>query len=158
VELVWAKWRWFCDESLCSRKSFTEATDQVPKFARSTRRLTDQVVSAVIGSGRAVSETAASFGVSWWLVRKAVNQAVLTLPDVDASAPRMLGIDEHRYRSVRFFQDPTTRHWTRYEPWMSIIVDLDTGQILGIVDGRDSTGIGDWLKARPLSWRLGVQA
>ena len=41
---------------------------------------------------------------------------------------------------------------------MSTIVDLDTGQILGIVDGRESTGIGDWLKARPVAWRLGVQA
>ena len=157
VELIWAKRRWFCDEALCARKSFTEATVQVPRFARSTRRLTDQVVAAVIGSGRAVSETASAFGVSWWLVQEAITQAALTLPDVDASVPRMLGIDEHRYRSVRFFQDPTTKNWTRYEPWMSIIVDLDTGQILGIVDGRDSTGIGDWLKARPLAWRLGVQ-
>ncbi|WP_334683883.1 transposase family protein [Arthrobacter sp. CAN_A214] len=55
VELVWAKRRWFCDEALCARKSFTEATAQVPRFARSTRRLTDQVVLAVITSGRAVS-------------------------------------------------------------------------------------------------------
>ncbi|TYC95860.1 ISL3 family transposase [Arthrobacter echini] len=157
VELVWAKRRWFCDEALCARKSFSEATVQVPRFARSTRRLTDQVVSAVIGSGRAVSETAASFKVSWWLVQNAVNRAALALPDVDSLAPRMLGIDEHRYRSVRFFQNPTTKAWRRYEPWMSTIVDLDTGQILGIVDGRDSTGVGDWLKARPLAWRLGVQ-
>lgn len=95
--------------------------------------------------------------MSWWLVQEAINQAALTLPDVDALAPRMLGIDEHRYRSVRFFQDPTTKHRNRYEPWMSTIVDLDTGQVLGIVDGRDSTGVGDWLKARPLQWRLGVQ-
>ncbi len=24
VELIWAKRRWFCDEALCARKSFTE--------------------------------------------------------------------------------------------------------------------------------------
>lgn len=40
---------------------------------------------------------------------------------------------------------------------MTTIGDLDAGQVLGIVDGRDSTGVGDWLKARPLPWRLGVQ-
>jgi transposase len=40
---------------------------------------------------------------------------------------------------------------------MTTIVDLDTGQVLGIVDGRDSEGVGDWLFARPLQWRLGVQ-
>src|SRR4051812_44584178 len=42
-------------------------------------------------------------------------------------------------------------------PWITTIVDLDTGQVLGIVDGRDSKGVGDWLFARPLDWRLGVQ-
>ncbi|WOC62696.1 transposase [Paenarthrobacter sp. AT5] len=75
----------------------------------------------------------------------ALDSAALTLPDVDALAPRMLGIDEHRYRSVRFFRDPATKAWKRYEPWMTTIVDLDTGQVLGIVDGRDSEGVGNWL-------------
>jgi len=92
------------------------------------------------------------------MVPAALNIAcLLQLPDVDALRPRMLGIDEHRFRSVRYFQDPATRAWTRFEPWMTTIVDLDTGQVLGIVDGRDHKGVGDWLFARPLEWRLGVQ-
>lgn len=37
------------------------------------------------------------------------------------------------------------------------IVDLDTGQVLCIVDGRDHKGVGDWLFALPLEWRLAVQ-
>ena len=69
----------------------------------------------------------------------------------------MLGIDEHRYRSVRFFRDPATKAWKRYEPWMTTIVGLDTGQVLGIGDGRDSEGVGDWLFAWPPQWRLGMQ-
>jgi transposase len=115
-------------------------------------------VDAVIRSGRAASETAAGFAVSWWMVRAALNEAcLLRLPDVDKLSPRMLGIDEHRFRSVRYFQDPGTKAWTRFEPWMTTIVDLDTGQVLGVVDGRDHKGVGDWLFARPLAWRLGVQ-
>lgn len=157
VEVVWSKRRFFCDEYLCPRRTFTEETAQVPRRARSTRRLRDALVAAVIGSGRAAEEAASSFGVSWWLVQRALDSAALTLPDVDALAPRMLGIDEHRYRSVRFFRDPATKAWKRYEPWMTTIVDLDTGQVLGIVDGRDSEGVGDWLIARPLDWRLGEQ-
>ncbi|WP_246263140.1 transposase family protein [Arthrobacter mobilis] len=62
VELVWAKRRWFCDEVLCGRKSFSEAAPQVPRFARSTARLKQDLVSAVIDSGRAVSETASAYG------------------------------------------------------------------------------------------------
>lgn len=157
VEVVWSKRRWFCGEELCPRKSFSESAPQVPRFARSTVRLKDALVSAVIRSGRVVSETAASYGVSWWMVQQALHAAAFELPDVDRLRPRMLGIDEHRFRSVRFFKDPKTGAWSRYEPWMTTIVDLDTGQVLGIVDGRDSRGVGDWLFKRPLEWRLGVQ-
>jgi transposase len=154
VEVIWSKYRWHCEEPACARLSFFESTSQVPRRARSTSRLRDQVVDAVIRSGRAVSETAASFAVSWWMVRAALNEAcLLTLPDVDAMSPRMLGIDEHRFRSVRFFRDPKSSSWIRHEPWMTTIVDLDTGQVLGVVDGRDHKGVGDWLFApRYIYW------
>ncbi|MGM7776843.1 ISL3 family transposase [Arthrobacter sp. KNU-44] len=158
VEVLWSKYRWYCEEPACERLSFFESTAQVPRRARSTGRLRDQLVDAVIRSGRAVSETAAAFAVSWWMVRAALNEACfLTLPDVDRLSPRMLGIDEHRFRSVRYFQDPESKVWTRFEPWMTTIVDLDTGQVLGVVDGRDHKGVGEWLFARPLAWRLAVQ-
>ncbi|MGO4186984.1 transposase [Pseudarthrobacter sp. TAF60_1] len=157
VQLRWDKRRWFCDEYLCERKSFCEATPQVPRRARSTRDLRETVLDAVITSGRAVSETAMAFGISWWLVQQVIGDAAPRLPDVDLLVPRMLGLDEHRYRSVRFFQHPGTKAWTRYEPWMTTHVDLDTGQVLGIVDERDHKGVGDWLFARPLDRRLGVQ-
>ena len=155
--MIWAKRRFFCDEYLCPRRTFAEETSQVPRRARSTHRLRDALVAAVVGYGRAAAEAASSFGVSWWLVQRALDSAALTLPDVDALSPRMLGIDEHRYRSVRFFPDPATKAWKRYEPWMTTIVDLDTGGVLWIVDGRDSEDVGDWLFARSLQWRLGVQ-
>ncbi|WP_243178781.1 hypothetical protein [Arthrobacter humicola] len=53
-----------------------------------------------------MSETAAAFAVSWWLVRAALTEACfLTLFEVDELSPRLLGIDEHRFRSVRYFRD-----------------------------------------------------
>lgn len=112
----------------------------------------EELLDAVLKSRRAISEAAGAFHVSWWLVRKALNEALgHRPPDGDLLSPRRLGIDEHRFRSVRFFRDPETEKWTHYEPWMSTIVDLDTGRVLGVVDGRDSTGIGAWLMARPVS-------
>ena len=152
AEVWWAKGRWFCSEALCGRGTFAEATDQVPPFARSTARLRHQVVAAVIESGRAAAEVARAHGVSWWLVQAALNVAVLLLPGVDEVPVTRLGIDEHRYRSVRFFRDETGS-WRRYEPWMSTLVDLGTGRVLGIVDGRDSAAVGTWLAARSQAWR-----
>ena len=69
VDVLWSKYRWYCEEPACDRLSFFESTPQVPARARSTSRLRDQLVDAVIRSGRAVSETAAGFAVSCWMGR-----------------------------------------------------------------------------------------
>lgn len=157
VEVLWAKRRWFCLEPLCGRGTFAEATTQVPRFARSTRRLKEQIVAAVIDSGRAAAEVARAHRISWWLVQAALTRAAATvLPDVDDVIVTRLGIDEHRYRSVRFFRDQDGA-WRRYEPWMTTLVDLATGQVLGIVDGRDSTAVSTWLAERSPAWREQVQ-
>lgn len=153
VRLLWSKRRFFCDEVACARKTFAESTPQVPRFARSTARRKETLKDAVMSSGRAASEVAIAFGVSSWLVNTVVvAAAAMALPSVDLLTPTRLGIDEHRYRSVRWFKNETTGKWARYEPWMSTIVDVDTGKVLGIVDGRDSRGVGAWLKARPATW------
>ncbi|MBM7847136.1 ISL3 family transposase [Arthrobacter roseus] len=157
VSVWWAKRRFFCDEPACTRKTFAESTPQVPRFARSTARLKDTLKDAVVSSGRAASEVAAAFGVSWWLVNTVVVAAALALPSVDLLTPARLGIDEHRYRSVRWFKDQQSGKWSRFEPWMSTIVDVDSGQVLGIVNGRDSHGVGAWLKSRPAAWLAGIE-
>lgn len=44
----------------------------------------------------------------------------------------------------------SARHRSRHAvalPWMSTIVNADTGQVLGIVNGRDSAAVGGWLAA-----------
>ncbi|MCS6710697.1 ISL3 family transposase [Brachybacterium sp. EF45031] len=156
VQVVWAKRRWFCLEPACARRTFWEATDQVPRYARSTTRLRDQVVSAVITSGRAASEVAQAHGVSWWLVQAALAAAAVALPAVDEVPVTRLGIDEHRYRSVRWFRTDDGV-WRRFEPWMTTLVDLTTGQVLGIVDGRDSTAVGTWLAQRSELWRERIE-
>ena len=63
----------------------------------------------------------------------------------------MLGTAAHRARSMRFLRHPTARNG------INIIVDSATGQVLGIMDGRASEVVEDWLFARPLAWRLGMQ-
>ena len=156
VQVVWAKRRWRCTEDGCARATFWESTVQVPARARCTKRLRGALVAAVVLSGRAAAETARAFAVSWWSVQAALAAVVVLLPAVDDIVVRRLGIDEHRYRSVRFFRDPDGR-WRRFEPWMTTFVDLDTGQVLGVVDGRDSAGVCAWLAARAPGWRERVE-
>jgi transposase len=155
VQVVVRKPRLVCAEPLCGRRTFTSVTAEVPLRARCTTRLRTAVLTAVIDSGRAVAEVADAFGIAWWTVQSTINTAAVLLPEVDQLWVRRLGIDEHRYRSVRWFRDDGG--WRRLEPWMSTIVDADSGQVLGIVDGRDSAAVGGWLSARSQAWRDRIQ-
>lgn len=40
---------------------------------------------------------------------------------------------------------------------MTTLVDLSTGQVLGVVEGRDSAGVGAWLAERSPAWRERVE-
>ncbi len=156
VEVVVRKARLVCGEPLCPRRTFAPATAELPARARCTTRLRTAVLDAVVDSGRAVAEVAKAYGVAWWTVQATVNAAAVLLPDVDDLHVRRLGIDEHRYRSVRWFRDDSGG-WRRVEPWMSTIVNADCGQVLGVVDGRDSAAVGGWLTARSPAWRDRVE-
>ena len=159
VEVEWVKKRWACVEELCARRSFTEHTAQVPPRARLTTRLKDAIVMAVAGEVRAVDRVADQFGVSWPTVQRLVDQAAAALEQLRRARPRLvrhLGIDEHRFRSVRWFKDPAGS-WRRIEPWMTTFVDLATGEVIDVVDGRDAASVANWLAAQPRWWRRRVQ-
>jgi transposase len=83
-------------------------------------RLREHLADAVLNSGRAVEDVAASDGVAWWTVQDAVDAAVVELPDVDTLRVRHLGMAEHRFARARFFRDDTGG-WQRVEPWMSTL-------------------------------------
>lgn len=162
VEVVWVKKRWACAEQLCDRRSFTEHTTQVPPRARLTTRLKDAIVEAVAGEVRAVDRVAGQYGVSWPTVQRLTAQAAAALQRQRSSRPRLvrhLGIDEHRFRSVRWFKDPAdpAGSWRRIEPWMTTFVDLDTGEVIDVVDGRDAAAVANWLATRPRWWRRRVE-
>ena len=156
VEVVLVKQRFACVEQLCARRTFVELSEQVPLRARVTTRLRAVVLEAVVTAGRVVAEVAAAHGLSWWTVQRTVNAAAELLTDPDTVPVRRLGVDEHRYRRVRFFRDEHGG-WRRYEPWMTTLVDADTGRVLGVVDGRDSAGVATWLKARSPAWRERIE-
>lgn len=156
VQVMVRKPRLVCAETACPRRTFTQATEQLPPRARCLTRLREAVLEAVIGSGRAVEEVASAHGLAWWTVQATINTAAVILPDVDHLHVRELGIDEHRFRRVRFFRDPD-RGWTRVEPWMTTFVNVRSGQVLGVVDGRDSACVQAWLQARSPAWRDRVE-
>jgi len=154
---------WFCfnnsatTEKRCARRSFTEVTDQIPARSRLTKRLRKRVSTAVTTTNRAMSEVAGEYGVAWWTVHRIlVATAVKALGQ--AAPTTMIGIDETRARSVRWFRQESG--WARSDPWMTSIVDLDPTHpegIIGLAPGRSGACVEAWLALQTKEFRDGVK-
>ena len=145
VELWWRKRRLACRETLCPRRSFTQTCTAVRPRGRVTERLRDRVATAIASSNRAVSDVAAEYGVSWPTAHQAlIAAAARWLP---APTPtRVLGIDETRFRTVRWILDGIS--WKRSDPWLTSFVDCSIegpGSLLGLAPGRTGGCVKDWL-------------
>lgn len=156
VELVWVKRRWFCDETRCPRKTFSEVTARCRPTPARPPGCVKRWSPRWPVSGPAASEVARAQRVSWWLAQSMLTAAADLLTDPDDVLVRRLGVDEHRYRSVRSYREPDGA-CCRYEPSMTTLVDTSTGRLLGVVDGQDSAGVGTWLAARSQAWRDPVE-
>jgi transposase len=157
LDVVVRKRRYACRESLCPRRSFTEETEQLPARARVTTRLAEQVISACRAEPRAVSRVAHEAHLAWPTVMRMLTTTLDLDTGVDRRHVRHLGIDEHRFRTVRYLRDPDTHAVTRVEPWSIVFTDLDDGAILDVVDGRRGATVKKWLAARPRWWRKRVR-
>ena len=145
VELWCRKRRLICGENLCPRRTFTQASAAVRPRARVTERLREQVAHAIASSNRAVSDVASEYGVSWPTAHKAlVAAATRWLPEPEPTT--RLGIDETRFRSVRWILDGIA--WKRSDPWLTSFVDCSAdgpGSLLGLAPGRTGACVRDWL-------------
>jgi len=157
VELWWRKRRLICVEPLCPRKSFTQTSTAVRPRGRVTERLRDRVATAIASSNRAVSDVAAEYTVSWRTAHKAlVAAAARWLPE--PSPTSRLGIDETRFRSIRWVLDDIT--WKRSDPWLTSFVDCSRdgpGSLLGLAPGRTGACVQGWLGEQSAAFREAIE-
>lgn len=153
----WNKARWRCREDYCERGSFTEAIEQVPARARTTRRLRTAIGSAIGQAARSVTEVAVAHAVSWPTAHAAFVEHARTLLGEPAPTA-VLGIDETRRGKPRWEFCAETGRWTRIDPWDTGFVDLHGDQgLLGQVQGRDSAAVVAWLGERAEQFRSGIE-
>jgi transposase len=157
VELWWRKRRLICAEPLCPRKTFTQRATAVRPRARVTERLRMQLATAIASSNRAVSEVAGEYGVSWPTAHKAlIAAAARWLPEPEPTS--RLGIDETRFRSVRWILDGIS--WKRSDPWLTSFVDCSRdgpGSLLGLAPGRTGGCVKDWLGEQSDAFRTRIE-
>lgn len=101
--------------------------------------------------GRAVSDVAAELGADWHAVNDAViayGAALLEADRARVGEVAALGVDE-----VLFARQG---RW-RTLAWSTSIVDVATGQLLDVIEGRTSAGLCAWLAEWPEAWRDAIR-
>jgi len=160
VEVMWRKRRYRCPETRCAQRVFTERSEQIPPRHRLTGRLRARLEQAASRCGRALSDVAAEYRVSWWSVHRSLVVAAAARTPATLPPVRRLGLDETRARSLRWAFDPDIAKWRLSDPWMTSFVDLDTdrpGWLLGLVPGRSGAAVTGWLSERDQAWRDQVE-
>ena len=147
ARLRWRKQRWRCPAcgAVWTEQNATIASARCALTTRAARWATEQVGR----HGRAVSEVAADLGCGWHTVMDAVELYGSQLIDDRARFGQVsaLGLDETLFCRVGRF---------RTQSWSTQIVDVRRGQLLDVVQGRDSSEPCRWLAAQPAEWRSGI--
>ena len=130
--LVWSKRRFHCQEAACERRSFTESTVQVPARSRLTERLRRAIGQAA--RSRSIAALAAEHHLGWWTTWRAARaEAERQLAQRPQGPPPRLGLDETTFR--------------RPQRFATGLVDLDTGRLWDLVEGRSRKVVTDRLAA-----------
>jgi transposase len=135
VVIALAVRRFFCAAPGCPRKTFAEQVDGLTtRYARKTPLLAGMLGSiAVALAGRAGSRLAARLGVP--ASRQVLLRLVMAMPDPAAASPRVLGVDDFAIR--------------RGQHYGTLLIDIETGAPLDLLQGRDAQPLADWLAANP---------
>jgi transposase len=135
VAIVLAVRRFFCAAPACPRKTFAEQVDGLTvRYARKTPLLAGMLGRiAVALAGRAGSRLAAGLGVP--ASRQVLLRLVMAAPDPQAASPRVVGVDDFAIR--------------RGQHYGTLLIDIETGAPLDLIEGRDAQPLADWLAAHP---------
>jgi transposase len=133
--IVLAVRRFFCAAPGCPRRTFAEQVDGLTtRYARKTPLLAGMLGSiAVALAGRAGSRLAARLGVP--ASRQVLLRLVMAAPDPQAASPRVVGVDDFAFR--------------RGQHYGTLLIDIETGAPLDMLEGRDAQPLADWLAAHP---------
>jgi transposase len=135
VAIMLAVRRFFCAAPDYRRKTFAEQVDGLTSgYARKTPLLAGVLGRiAVALAGRARSRLASGLWVP--ASRQVMLQLGMAIPDPDAASPWVAGVDDFAIR--------------RGQHYGTLIIDIETGAPLDLLEGRAARVLTDWLAAHP---------
>lgn len=149
--IVWNKHVYACKTILCPTKTWTSSDSRIaPNRHRVTTRAGKQMTTKVAET-RTVKEVAKEFGCDPKTVDKHVHFYARELFDEKNRQLRntsAIGLDETYQIKLK---------GQRGRQYNTGIVDIETGKMIELLQGREFDSIAKWLKEQPESWRKAVK-
>jgi transposase len=132
--LLWVR-RFCCETPTCERHTFTERLPLVAlSYARTTTRLSlSQTDTGLALGGSAGARHLARQGLPG--SRSTLLRRVRALPDPEGSEPHVVGVDDWA--------------WRKGHRYGSIVVDLERGCPIDVLEDRKADTVAAWFKAHP---------
>jgi transposase len=127
--------RFFCDYSACERTTFAERLPAVvaPRARRTQRLAAAQSQVGLALGGEAGARLAQRLGMG--LSPDTLLRLIRSLPLPEQASPRVLGLDDWA--------------WRKGARYGTILVDLETSQIVDLLPDRSSEQLAIWLRQHP---------
>ena len=135
IRLVFTVRKFFCRNPTCSRKVFTE---RLPDFLEASSRLTKRLRTAVQEIGFATGGKGGErLGdkLAMPISEATVLCSLFLVPLPEVSKVRVVGVDDWS--------------WRRGKRFGSILVNLETHKIIGLLADREAESVRQWLAAHP---------
>ncbi len=135
VQLCLTVRRFYCHNSLCERKVFTERMPQfVEPWARMTTRLCEALQSIGLATcGKGGARLAARLGMQ--TSRNTILRCIIELPDPAARSVVFLGIDDFSFRRGYRFG--------------TILVNLESHRVVDLLPDRQAETAAQWMRQQP---------
>jgi transposase len=150
VLVRWHKRIWLCPDPDCDVATWTERADLAAPRRVLTSRAEQWAADRVAAIEGTPASIARGFGVSWstvWAAVERIGRERVEDPN-RVGEVSMVGFDEtvvqpaHRRRRRRF---------------VTAVVDVATGQILDVFEGRDAGDLRRWIATMPSGWLAGIE-
>jgi transposase len=150
VVVRWRKRIWSCPDPDCGVRTWTERAALAEPRRVLTARAEQWATNRVAALEGTPASIARDFGVSWSTVWAAVaRRGRMRVEDPDrVGATEMVGFDET-------VMQPARRR--RRRRFVTAAVDVGSGQILDVFEGRDAKDLRAWMATMPGSWLAQIQ-